>query len=107
MKKVVNITDRISKKQNNPRIKIGKTILEINSSTPVRLRMKQIFDKYDNDFSDIDGEDVVEIINLMFSKKTMDKIIELGLSDDDFGLVITTAMELLADGEEVDKDSKN
>lgn len=96
MAKTINITEKLNFEE-NPKIKIQNEKFEINADATTILKIiGNMSEEKMNEPST-----VVEMYELLFTKKDRKRIEELKLSFADFQVLISTAIQLVTGGEEV------
>ena len=88
MKKVVDITERLSFEE-SPEMVIKGVHIKINNSAETMLKIM-------GNFSNKEAEEaVIDSVDLLFDKTEKKKLDKLNLNFSDFMLVITTAMDII------------
>ena len=90
MGKVVDITEKLSFDE-NPKLKIKKIEVEVNSDAATMLKLMQLIGNGDNATSN----DVVKMYELMFDEDERKKIEKLKLKFKDFQIMVMEAMSLV------------
>lgn len=90
MGKVVDITEKLSFDE-NPKLKIKKIEVEVNSDAATMLKLMQLIGNGDN----VASNDVVKMYELMFDEDERKKIEKLKLKFKDFQIMVMEAMSLV------------
>lgn len=93
MAKVTDITEKLDFEE-NPKLKIKNTEIEINTDAPTILKLMQVVGDGDN----ITPNDVVKMYELLFNEKERAKIDKLKLKFKDFQTLVREAMDIVLNG---------
>lgn len=91
MAKIVDITDKLSF-DGNPRMIIRGRELEVRSDAPTMLKVMSLISQNPG------AKEIMETYELIFSEHDREKIDGLGLSFDDFVVVVMSAIDLITGG---------
>lgn len=100
MGKLVDITNKLAFDE-NPKLKVGETILEVNASAMNVLKIMALIEDSEEGTN---ASMIEEMSKLLFVN--VDDFIALNLSMEDYQLVISSAQELVVGGDLDDTESK-
>lgn len=93
MSKILDITDKLNF-EDNPKIKIKSTELEINASAENLIKVMALASDENN------VKNVVEMCNLIFTKDSKKKLDSLNLNFKDFSSVVDIALNIAIGNDE-------
>ena len=90
MAKVVDITEKLSM-EGNPRIKVGKQEIEVNSDAASMLQVMGVLSENES----TGPREITKMYEIMFAESERKKIEKLKLNFNDFHMLIETAINLV------------